>query len=431
MIEKRRCPNCGAYLTDTDAECYVCGEIIGVPNVQPRETKPNQKTYAPVYFEPEANEDFVTPVDFDEVQGTPLEKRRPYTDDDIVTGNEDAGDYSDNYDDSYNNEYSEKYKDFTDFDPYEDYDEDKKPKSSKKTLIICAVLAAIAGIAALVVAIFFQNGAFGGQPDEYTIYFNKPNKSLILRDAKGKGYSWDADVMACYSVDNREDNVTCAIVEEYDNMWECKLPTNASEVYFYQKTGDEIRTDKIVEIEDGHVYYVTDITLNSDNALPIAHCQIDEFDNFGINSIQPTTEPETEKKTKATEKATKKPTETTKPTEATTAAPKGKGYKVTFPANWKKGAKSVKKDNCATYYEKYNYSEYGLGMLMSIYVFEKGDNSYGDLNAKKVLSVSDGRKVVVVTPTDVQFDDSDEVAAEKYLALEENIDEVISSIVTD
>lgn len=68
MIEKRRCPNCGAYLTDTDAECYVCGEIIGVPNVQPRETKPNQKTYAPVYFEPEANEDFVTPVDFDEVQ---------------------------------------------------------------------------------------------------------------------------------------------------------------------------------------------------------------------------------------------------------------------------------------------------------------------------------------------------------------------------
>ena len=68
---------------------------------------------------------------------------------------------------------------------------------------------------------------------------------------------------------------------------------------------------------------------------------------------------------------------------------------------------------------------------MSIYVFEKGDNSYGDLNAKKVLSVSDGRKVVVVTPTDVQFDDSDEVAAEKYLALEANIDEVIASIVTD
>ena len=91
------------------------------------------------------------------------------------------------------------------------------------------------------------------------------------------------------------------------------------------------------------------------------------------------------------------------------------------------GAKSDT-GNCVTYYEKYNYKNYGSGMLLSIYTFKAGDNSYGDLNAKKILTASDGSKVVIVTPTDIECDDSDEKAIEKYTNLQSQTKEVISSI---
>ena len=70
-------------------------------------------------------------------------------------------------------------------------------------------------------------------------------------------------------------------------------------------------------------------------------------------------------------------------------------------------------------------------MLLSIYTFKAGDNSYGDLNAKKILTASDGSKVVVVTPSDVECDDSDEKAIEKYTSLQSQTNEIISSISTN
>ncbi|MBQ5397812.1 MAG: zinc ribbon domain-containing protein [Ruminococcus sp.] len=432
MIEKRRCPNCGAYLKESDTECYVCGEPIAeVPNVKPRETKPNSKTYAPVVFEPEENEDFVTPVDYDESNGKPFEERVPYSDGEMVTGNETQGE--ENEDDSYNSEYNDKYKGFTDFDPYEDYDDGEKKKGSKKALIICAVLAAAAGIAAIVVALMFNNAGGGDDSDKMTIYFDKPSVNLILRDENGKGYNWGADVKVCYAYENREDNIDCSTFEEYDDMWQCQIPKEAESVYFYQKSGGELRTDTISEVEDGNVYFVTDITINSKGCLPMAYCPLSDFDNKkGVNAVQsvtekPTKETKETKATKATKATESKTEETTKATEPSTV-PVNKSYTVKYPSSWKKGAKKIIKDNCATYYEKYNYAEYGMGMLLSVYVFEKGDTSYGDLNVKKVLDGSDGRKIVIVTPTDVQFDDSDEVAAEKYIALETLTDEVIASI---
>ncbi|MEE3333966.1 MAG: zinc ribbon domain-containing protein [Ruminococcus sp.] len=481
MIEKRRCPNCGAYLRDKDTECYVCGEVIGSdPNSQPRETEPNAKRYAPVYYEPEADEDFVTPVNFDEADGRSFEERVADYDDDMVTGKvekpqpkeepmlveeepaesaeeeqpayeeaEITGDESrynfdeDDPDDSYDvydepRKTNDKYKDFTNFDPYANYeDEDvaKKRKKRNKTILIIAVIIAVLGIAAVAAAFLYAGGFFGGQKqtDTNTVYFDKPNSSLILRDADGKGYSWEGDVVVCYSYDNREDNVNCSINEEYDNIWTCKVPKGAENVYFYNSSGDKILTAVLSEVEDNQVYYVTDISLDEENRLPVAHCDLEEFDNFGVNATKPTaatkaTEKETEKATKATKPKATKATEETKATEKATEDVRKGAYTVEFPANWKKGVKKIVKDNCATYYEKYNYAKDGSGMLLSIYVFPKGDTSYGDLNAKKVLSTSDGRKIVVVTPTDIQFDDSDEDAAEKYLALEESTNEIISSI---
>ncbi len=423
MIEKRRCPNCGAYLTENDAECYVCGEIIGAPNVKPRETAPNQKTYAPVYYEPEADEDFVTPVDHDNAGDTPFEERVPYNDDEIVTGNE------------KNEGYNDKYKELTDFDPYADYDEedDGKKKKSKKPLVIIAIIVAVLGIGAIAVAVLFANGFFEKKAaEDYTIYFDKPSVNLILRDGDGKGYNWGADVKVKYTVKSKEESADCSTYNEYENMWKCKVPVNAKDICFYQSSGGELRTDVIGEVEDQHVYYVTDIMLSADGALPVAHCHIDEFDNFGVNAVQPTTTAEEETKatkaTKATEKTTDTTAESSTATEETTTAPEGKGYEVTLPEKWAKNTKAVEKDNCVTYYEKYNYKYYDSGMLLSIYVFDKGDNSYGDLNVKKVLTASDGRKVVIVTPTDVQFDDSDEKAAKRYIALEDMTDEIISSI---
>lgn len=438
MIEKRRCPNCGAYLTENDATCYVCGEVIGVPNVQPREHKPNQKTYAPVFYEPEADEDFVTPVDFDEADGRSFEERAANYDNDMVTGKTDAdfapADYEDDFVTGNTEEerLKEKYKDFSDFDPYEDYEEYKRKGSGKgkKALIITAIVVAVLGLGAVVAAFLFANGILGGKPvEEYTVYFDKPSVNLILRDSDGKGYSWGSDVSVCYSIDNREDNVNCTVFAEYDNMWQCKIPVGATDIYFYQNSGEKLRTDALSQVEDKNVYYVTDITLSSRGTLPVAHCHIDEFNNFGVNATQATSvTKETTKATKATESKTEKTTETESATEETSKSYEGTGYELRLPSTWESGATAVKKSNCTTYYEKYNYSKYGSGMLLSIYVFDEGDNSYGDLNVKKVFTVSDGRKVVVVTPTDVEFDDEDETAAEKYIALSNLTDEVIASI---
>ena len=59
MKEKRSCPNCGAYLSEDDKVCYVCGEVAPVlkqpekEDVAPVETEESTKnTPRPVTTQP-------------------------------------------------------------------------------------------------------------------------------------------------------------------------------------------------------------------------------------------------------------------------------------------------------------------------------------------------------------------------------------------
>lgn len=87
MTEKRRCPNCGTELKGNEEICFYCGEEV-LPASEPRNNTKN--TYAPVFYEPEKDTDFVMPVDHDKAGSTPFEQRKPFSDDD----------YAEPYDDS-------------------------------------------------------------------------------------------------------------------------------------------------------------------------------------------------------------------------------------------------------------------------------------------------------------------------------------------
>lgn len=419
MTEKRRCPNCGAYISARDKICYVCGkDILSAGQSGKASPKKNNR----VVFEPERDKDFVMPVDHDEVSDTPFEERRAYTDNYVV-----QADYDDNYE---NDPFVER-----DVEPYfydDSYDSGKGP-DKKKIAVIGAV--AVAVVAVIVLIVCFVNGVFGsGAPgDEITVYFDKPSVNINLMDDNGVVYNWGADVTVNYKHNGKEEEQSAAPSEEHNNMWKCSIPSDATDLYFSQTTGDEIRTVNAKIIENDTVYYVTDILLNSDNQLPMSSCKLADFDNLGVNAIEETestkaktetTAPDTEADTEEeTDEETEPETETEKPTEAL-----DNPYNISIPSSWSSGTTKTENDNCVTYYEKYNFNNYGNGMLLSIYTFKAGDNSYGDLNAKKILTASDGSKIVIVTPTDLECDDSDEKAVQKYVDLQKQTSAVISSI---
>lgn len=427
MTEKRRCPKCGAYVSEKDKICYVCGENISDVS-KPRSA--SGRAYAPVVFEPEKGTDFVMPVDFDEVGDTPFEKRRPYSDNDIVEPV---------YNDDYKKESFTEREDESYF-----YDENYGEKHSMDTIKvakICGVIVGIVAVIAIIVGICFATGVFGSgaSGEEITVYFDKPSVNINLMDDDGVVYNWGADVSVCYKHNGSDQETSASPSEEHENMWECKVPADASDLYFTQNSGDKIRTTAAKVVEKDNVYYVTDILFNSDDQLPIANCKLDEFKNLGVNAVEET---ESTKKTKATTTPAQTEQETepeTEPeTEEETDAPTEKPtkalsnpYNISLPSSWSSGTTKSKSGNCTTYYEKYNYKTYGSGMLLSVYTFKAGDNSYGDLNAKKVLTASDGSKVVIVTPSDLECDDSDEKAIEKYTALQSQTSSVISSISTN
>ena len=110
MKEKRSCPNCGAYLSEEDKVCYVCGEVVPVLK------QPEKEDVAPV----ETEENYVD--------------NAPTVDEPI----DDSYDY-------FDEDNSEEYED------YQEYDEPtEKPRKStaKKIAIICGICVGVVAIIA-------------------------------------------------------------------------------------------------------------------------------------------------------------------------------------------------------------------------------------------------------------------------------------------
>ena len=409
--EKRRCPNCGAYLTQNDTECYVCGEVLSSADDEfeqiLRSEEPKKEEHRTMVEKFEHNNEYTR--ELDEKRDEPYEDEPSYSED----------------------EYSDPYE-------YDEYDEQREKSDPKKVALICGICVGVVALIAVICGCWFT-GVFGGGDDdgEYTVYFDKPSVNINLMDENGRVYNWGADALLSYT-DKKgvEQTVACSPMLEYDNLWKCDVPADATQVYFYQNGDTKLRTQILPELLDEQVYYVTQILLNDELELPVASCSLDEFDGYGVNATEETSpeqtaEETTEKPTEAKpEPDTTEPESTEPETEGTTAEDPGRDrYTVSVPSAWEEGTTIIEKGNCTTYYETYNYNNYQSGMLLSIYVYDSGDNSYGDMNVKKVLTTSDGqKKIVIVTPSDVEFDDSDETAAENYVNLSNLSKQVIDSI---
>lgn len=400
---KKTCPNCGAYLRDDDKVCYVCGEVVPEQSEAVKDTADlHEDKHKTEKNEITEQENYYQNLDSDETRLEDFED---------VTDYDDAEPYSES-------EHSENQK-------------DKPNKKSKKAAIICTICVLAVALIAGGVCFCYFNGIFDKKDEEkteVTIYFDKPSVNLNLMDANGVVYNWGADVDVNYTVDDKSVRDTCSLCVNYENMWKCTIPADATDVYFSQNTTEEIRTQSILNVENETVYYVTEIVFNSDFQLPLSSCALSEFNNLGVNATEEdmVTVPPTEKVQPTTVKETETATEAESTQQATS---KPQYYSVSIPTSWADGTTAVEKGNCTTYYETYNYSNYQSGMLLSIYVFDSGDNSYGDMNVKKILTSSDGKKkIVVVTPTDVECNDSDEKAVNNYISLSNATNQVISSI---
>lgn len=426
-MQKRRCPNCGAFLKKDDTECYVCGEII-IPTVNdlvsrsaPEAAEPAApevvEPAAPEVVEPAAPEkpvtaekdsDYVLPVDHDSAKDTvPFEDRMPYGDDDYAGAVED-------------NEYKRLEK-----------------KGTRKVALVCGIIVGVAAVIAAVVCALFFTGVFGGEEKakEVKIYFDKPSASLNLLDENGKVYNWSSDVELEYTDSkNNIETVICAPSLDRENLWECVVPADVYNVFFYMSDNPDIKTGVISDLDDGMVYYVTQISMNSKHELPIAGCMLEDFVNLGVNATEPATEPKTEKPTQKATEAPTKVEETTEPETETTPETEPQPsaddvYTVTLPESWQTDVTAIEEANCTTYFDTYNREKYDMGMLLSIYVFDADDTSYSDMNVKKIVTSSDGsKKIVMVTPRDIEFNDTDEQAYESYLALQKMTNQVISSV---
>jgi hypothetical protein len=388
MSDKIICPNCGAHLIDEDKVCYVCGQVV--ENL----AKPENE-----YTAPEEN-----------------------------VAEEDTAPVLDGY-----NDYVEE-------EPYEDevaYRPKDKPKKSKtkKTGIICGICVAVVAVLAVIVCVCFANGVFSPavEDEEYTVYFDKPSSDLNLIDESGTVYNWSGDVEVVYTLDGEQKEASCKMSVEYDNLWEVKIPAEATDLYFSPNTTDNIRTQSIAEPQDEYAYYVTDTLLDENLQLVIEGCPLLDFSQLGINYVSPTVEETTEPVTEvptteatATEQATETTEQATEPTATESSDP----YSITVPTSWTSGTTVITKGNCTSYYETYNYKNYQMGNLMSIYVVDASDTSFSEMNnVKMVKKTADGtKKIVVVTPTDIEFNDADETATDNYISLSNLTNQVISSI---
>lgn len=383
--------------------CYVCGEVQ-LPDVVAAPERSGESRGSSMTFE--KDEDFVVPSKSDEQKKEPFENRVPYGDEDVA-------------------------------EPYYEVDERRKNaqrRRGKKALIIAIVCILIAAIIGAVCFCLFS-GVFGGNKasDKYTIYFDKPASDVDLIKSDGTVYHWTDDVEVSYIVNNKTKTKNCTPCSDHDSLWKVKLPTKAQSIYFFEKDNKGLRTQVTPGFDDETVYYVAQETLTSQNQLVLGQCERESFEGIGINyaTTAQTSESE-ETTTKATEKETEKETKKVAPTEEDdTRKTEDKGaYTVNLPKSWQSGVTAVESGKCTTYYEDYNYKSYSMGKLASIFVFDANDSAADNLTGvKDIRYTSDGKKkVVITTPTDIQFNEADETAQKNYLEKNKDLNSFLDSI---
>ncbi|MGN1138694.1 MAG: hypothetical protein ACI4RM_04535, partial [Ruminococcus sp.] len=156
MKEKRSCPNCGAYLSEYDKVCYVCGEVV------------------PAFQEPKQEyQESTEPVEVQE-----------FYEDTVPLTEEPAENSYDYFEDSNREEYE-------DYSEYEEPERNRnrKPKKSKdkKTAIICAICVGAVALIGAAVCFCAMNGLFAPAEteQEMTLYFDKPNSNVYLMETNG------------------------------------------------------------------------------------------------------------------------------------------------------------------------------------------------------------------------------------------------------
>lgn len=389
--KKFQCNNCGAYLKPTDKVCYVCGKVAEIQKIQ---------VSAPPTIEEKTTEAF---------ENT----------------------------NTYSVDINENIPDNNDYDSIDEIESRKQPqktgKKSKKALVICSIFVIVVALIAAGVCVCYLQGWLPVEKEQattMTVYFDKPSSNQNLLDSQGTVYSWRGDVDINYTSKGQSVTEACKMTLEYDNIWYCEIPIEAKDVYFSQSTVNTIRTNTIKELNDNYIYYVTDIVFNNGMQLPISGCILDDFDNFGINYQNTTTPVTTETVAEETDETVDETTETegqdVEEITQTTGSPNG--YDISMPQQWQENVTVVNNGNCTSYYEKYNYENYQCGNLISIYTFDKNDNSYSEMNVKKIITDDNGDKIVIVTPTDIQFNDSDEEAITKYTDLSQYTSQVMESV---
>lgn len=411
MAEKRRCTNCGAFLENGEKVCYVCGEVQ-MPDVVTAPERSEKPRGSSMTFE--KDEDFVMPAKF-KGNKTSRDDKMDYGDDDIA----------------------EPYYKWDDMEKKSRKRHNRKQRKGNRAVIIAVVCILVVGIAGAVCFCLF-NGVFGGgkkDSDKFTVYFDKPASDIELLKSDGSSFTWTNDVEVSYTVNGKTKTKVCTPCSDHESLWKTYLPKNAKSVYFFEKEEKGLRTQITPSFEDETVYYVSQVTLNAQNQLPLGQCERDSFEGIGINyatsaqtdDTEETTQPET---TKETEQATtEKEEKATEEDDSRKTEDQGY-YTVSLPKSWQSGVTAIKNGKCTTYYEDYNYNSYSMGKLVSIYVFDADDSAADNLTGVKDIryNADQTKKIVITTPTDIQFNEADEQAQKKYLEKNKDLNSFLDSI---
>ncbi len=427
MDNKRRCTNCGAYLNENDKVCYVCGEVQ-LPEVVMSERTADDVVECPAYNFTE-NEDYVVPESVTH-QDKPVDIEEVNYGDDF--------DEAVSYDEEYYPEQSRRMREYSDevAEPYYEGDrrrEKLQKKHRKTTAIVITIIVAVLLIAGGVV-FAFVSGIFGPKKPavegKKTIYFDKPSAEIELTAQDGTTYNWSGDVVVTYKLNGKTRKTACTPCIDHETLWKVNISDKAEKIYFYQATDKKVRTQNLPSFNEETVYYVSQKQFNRDNQLPLGECARDNFEGIGVNyATDPTSEPETE--TTTAEQTTAETTAETSETEETSSSSSGEPYSVSVPSAWADDVSSVQNGNCTIYYEDYNHDMYEMGTLVSIYVFDADDSKADNLDGVKLTEYTSdkSKKIVVTTPTDVQYNDADDTAVKNYMNMQKEVNNFISSIV--
>ena len=112
------------------------------------------------------------------------------------------------------------------------------------------------------------------------------------------------------------------------------------------------------------------------------------------------------------------------------------GFTVTMPESWRDTVEIVEEDAQVSFCSKanrhlnYGDVEYDAGVLFTVLVPED-DMKYGDgyvFPNYEIIGQINGADLLVVYPTDVQFNTDDQAAQEEYRTMEKDVADVVSGI---